>query len=391
MRTELRDRIKPAEARPGLDFSDNPIKNPSAAADKNPANKVSFKDLISNSNDESSRQRAAQKNGDGLRRAKTDEEFAKMMSDQLNKDNIRKPQNNLDKDSFLKLFITQMQNQDPLNPDDSAEMAAQLAQFNGLEQMMNVNKNLEKMQNDQALTRGISLLPFVGKEVKLGNGKIRVEGGNVTKAVISLKQEVPKATLEVRDSAGVLVSTKDMGSLKRGEEMISWDGRGLDGSKVSDGSYTLQVTGKDLNDQDIPVDVYSIVKVKGIDFKESGGLFETDIGRIGIGEVISVGTEGILNQPTALQKPRDLQSEANKMALENPVGVKPPGDSVTVEKVSPSGALETMPPVAQGDASDDSMMQKTKGVIEGSKPAQQPQQPQQARQSPQIQQIAPKA
>jgi hypothetical protein len=52
------------------------------------------------------------------------------------------------------------------------------------------------------------------------------------------------------------------------------------------------------------VDVFSIVKVNGIDFKESGGLFETDVGRVGIGEVISVGTEGVLTQQAAaLQQP----------------------------------------------------------------------------------------
>jgi len=50
------------------------------------------------------RKRAAQKNGDGLQAAKTDAEFAKAMADKLNKENLRKPQNELDKDAFLKLF-----------------------------------------------------------------------------------------------------------------------------------------------------------------------------------------------------------------------------------------------------------------------------------------------
>ena len=54
---------------------------------------------------------------------------------------------------FLTLFTTQLKNQDPLKPDDAAQMAAQLAQFNGLEQMMNVNKNLEQMTSNDRKTK----------------------------------------------------------------------------------------------------------------------------------------------------------------------------------------------------------------------------------------------
>jgi flagellar basal-body rod modification protein FlgD len=295
MRSEIQSKIKPAEARPGLDISDAKIKNPLNAQDGGEkVNKVSFKDLIMNSNEETFRTREAQKNGDGIKGAKTDEEFAKMMSDSLNKQNLRKPQNNLDKDSFLKLFITQMQNQDPLNPDDSAEMAAQLAQFNGLEQMMNVNKNLEKMQNEQSVNRSITLLPFVGKEVKLSNGKVRIEGGESTKNLVQLKIDAPSVRMEIRDSSGLVVASKDLGSMKHGEHKVEWDGKNAKNEKLADGTYTMQLIGKDLNNQEIPIDVISIVKIKGIDFKEAGGLLETDVGKVRIEEIVSVGVEGAL-------------------------------------------------------------------------------------------------
>ena len=54
------------------------------------------------------------------------------------KDALNK-QNDLDKDAFLKLLVTQMQYQDPLNPSDSTEYMSQLAQFSSLEQMQNLN------------------------------------------------------------------------------------------------------------------------------------------------------------------------------------------------------------------------------------------------------------
>ena len=54
--------------------------------------------------------------------------------------------NVLNKDDFLNLLITQLQHQDPLNPTDSVEFTAQLAQFSSLEQLANVNDNLLELK-----------------------------------------------------------------------------------------------------------------------------------------------------------------------------------------------------------------------------------------------------
>lgn len=354
MRSEIQSKIKPAEARPGLDISEAQVKSPSKALDSGEkVNKVSFKDLILNSNDETFRQREAQKNGDGVKKAKTDEEFAKMMADNLNKENIRKPQNSLDKDAFLKLFITQMQNQDPLNPDDSAEMAAQLAQFNGLEQMMNVNKNLEKMQNEQSVNRSITLLPFVGKEVKLNNGKVRIEGNEHTNALVLLKQDAPSVRMEIRDPSGVVVASKELGFMKRGEQKIQWDGKNAKNEKLANGTYTMQLIGKDLNNQEIPIEVMSIVKIKGIDFKEAGGLFETDVGRVGIGEIVSVGVEGALEGKNDVLNGQKSETQVKKVQpdprLESAVDKQQPLNGVGTGAANQLGDKKEMVQISDND------------------------------------------
>lgn len=53
--------------------------------------------------------------------------------------------NALDKDAFLKLLVTQLANQNPLNPIEDKEFIAQLAQFSSLEQMQNLNKNVTEL------------------------------------------------------------------------------------------------------------------------------------------------------------------------------------------------------------------------------------------------------
>ena len=219
-----------------------------------------------------------------------------MMANKANASMSRKPSNELDKDAFLKLFITQVQNQDPLNPDNSSQMAAQLAQFNGLEQMMNVNKNLEKMQTDAAMSRAVNLVTFVGKDLKLDTGKLRWAGGKLTDSVFKLDGDAGSLKLEVRDSAGVVVSNENLGASTAGEHKLAWKGTDNAGRKVPDGVYTFSVIGKDASGEDVAAKITSTVKVSGVDLKDSGGAFYTDVGKVGINEVSSVGDTGFVGK-----------------------------------------------------------------------------------------------
>lgn len=72
----------------------------------------------------------------------------------------------LGKDAFLKILITQLQNQDPTSPMDDKEFIAQMAQFSSLEQMQNMTKAMEGLLASQQQTQMMSYTSFIGKEVK---------------------------------------------------------------------------------------------------------------------------------------------------------------------------------------------------------------------------------
>ena len=71
----------------------------------------------------------------------------------------------LGKDDFLKIFMAQLQHQDPLNPMEGTEFTAQLAQFSSLEQLYNVNQNLGSLKEVQEGTGKFESLNFIGKEI----------------------------------------------------------------------------------------------------------------------------------------------------------------------------------------------------------------------------------
>ncbi|TSI11405.1 flagellar hook assembly protein FlgD [Lysinibacillus sp. BW-2-10] len=74
--------------------------------------------------------------------------------------------NELGKDAFLQILITQLQNQDPTQPMDDKEFIAQMAQFSSLEQMQNMTTAMKNLLESQQQSQLMNYTTFVGKEVK---------------------------------------------------------------------------------------------------------------------------------------------------------------------------------------------------------------------------------
>lgn len=97
-------------------------------------------------------------------------------------------------DDFLKIFLTQLSFQDPLEPVDNREFLAQLAQFSAVEQMRQTNENIEGLLNVQASTQAIGLL---GRTVE-----VAATTGNVVGQVTTLNFQSGRPLLTVRLSDG---------------------------------------------------------------------------------------------------------------------------------------------------------------------------------------------
>jgi len=149
----------------------------------------------------------------------------------------RIPKKVLTKQDFIKLFITQLEYQDPMKPIDNNEMAMQLALFNQVDQLFNINDSLKNLMG---LAKEFNLgyvSSLIGKEVKVKGSTGWVENGKFLGGEFTLDKPVNKLDITIKDSSGKIIKQIELTDLQKGTHKIDWDATDKDGNKVPDGEY----------------------------------------------------------------------------------------------------------------------------------------------------------
>lgn len=153
--------------------------------------------------------------------------------------------NTLGKEAFMRLLVTQLQNQDPLNPMDDKEFTAQLAQFSSLEEMQNISKSIETLTSSQTSSNKTNAVGFIGKVVTAAGGYSKISGGNAGQLSYELAKDASSVDIKISDASGKLVRVLQRTDVASGANAINWDGRDSSGSRLPDGEYTFEVAAID--------------------------------------------------------------------------------------------------------------------------------------------------
>jgi flagellar basal-body rod modification protein FlgD len=154
----------------------------------------------------------------------------------------RIPKKVLDKEAFMQLFITQLQYQDPMKPIENHEMALQLAAFNQVDQLMNLNDKLSQMVDLYKANEYTLFANLVGKEVKIEGNTVRVENGKFLGAEFELSNPANTALVTIRNAQGKIIKTMALYNLPQGINRVDWDGTDDRGNPVPDGNYKISIT-----------------------------------------------------------------------------------------------------------------------------------------------------
>lgn len=146
-------------------------------------------------------------------------------------------------DRFLKLLVTQMQNQDPLNPMDNAEVTSQMAQINTVTGIQQVNETLKNMAEQFTAMQVLQGSSMVGHNVLVeGNALTRIDG--VASGAVELAGATDAVKLEILSPGGVVLETFNMGALPAGRHPFNWDASGYKGTGEPSFRVTASAGGK---------------------------------------------------------------------------------------------------------------------------------------------------
>ncbi len=146
----------------------------------------------------------------------------------------------LGKDAFLRLLVTQMENQNPLKPMDNTQFVSQMAQFSALEQTTNLANAFDKFENNFSSSMQLQAASLIGEKASVLSNEVDVIGGKGGTIGFSL----PKGALtyvKIYDSSGKVIDAEKLGWLQAGNHLYKWSATNSNGVKVPDGTYTFQI------------------------------------------------------------------------------------------------------------------------------------------------------
>ena len=141
-------------------------------------------------------------------------------------------------DRFLKLLVTQMQNQDPLNPMDNAQVTTQLAQLNTVTGIEQLNKTLGQMAASSAAQQSLQAAMLVGRDVLVAGNQLSFSGQPLRFGV-DLPQSIDGMTISISDSKGNVVESFQTGAQPQGATTFEWDGLDASGNVLAPGKYVV--------------------------------------------------------------------------------------------------------------------------------------------------------
>jgi flagellar basal-body rod modification protein FlgD len=215
----------------------------------------------------------------------------------------------LGKDDFLNLLITQLQHQDPLNPAESTEFTAQLAQFSSLEQLNNINDNLKNMALFQTAVTNSQAVSFIGKEITASGNTLQLKEGQTAECSFELTASAALAAISIYDADGGFVKTFETGPLPAGRQTAVWDGTDRNGNPVLPGIYRFEVQAVDADNQSLVVTPLISSVVTGVSLKNQTADLITELGTIAIADVIDV-SEAELQSDTLTS---EIETNSNEL------------------------------------------------------------------------------
>jgi flagellar basal-body rod modification protein FlgD len=193
-------------------------------------------------------------------------------------------------EAFLKLLVAQLQNQDPLNPQENHEFVAQLAQFSTLEQSVGINERLDQLALQNQGMQNSQIVGLVGKEATVKGDIVTLSGqGAIVPVSFTLDAAAEEATVVIRDAGGRNVRTIPVSARAAGTVTVMWNGQSDSGNPQPAGPYQVSVTAKDADGKSIVLTQQSKGRIDAVSFDRGFPVIHLESGVAApVGDLLSV-------------------------------------------------------------------------------------------------------
>lgn len=278
---------------------------------------VDFKSVMAESNRAETERLLEEKaaSADGVLRvgeSASDKEFRQQLEKITGKKQTA-AKNQLNRDDFLNLMVTQMRYQDPTKPMDNKEMATQLAQFNTVEQLESVNKNLQGMSSAQQASNAQYLTQYMGKMIEVQGNAFQIgTKGPLNDLTVKLPAAAGEVSVTIRNDANAVVRRLALGGQQAGPVAVKWDGKDDTGKELPAGKYTLSAEATTKDGKPLKAQTIVSAMVKGVTDIANGGKLETTAGPVAVNTIDAVRMPGedSAKQSKAPENPPVAQGEA---------------------------------------------------------------------------------
>ena len=200
----------------------------------------------------------------------------------------------LGKDAFLQLLVTQLKNQNPLEPQDNGAFVAQLAQFSSLEGINTLNDSVNAISSNFSSSQALQASSLVGRSIITQTNKALVDTSKSMTGSVAVTAATGNVSIKISDKDGNVVRTIDMGAQSAGSSDFIWDGKNENGEVAPAGTYTFAATTKNDKGESVAMATSLPATVTSVTLSKTGGEMLLNLaggmGSVKLSQIQTIGT-----------------------------------------------------------------------------------------------------
>jgi len=192
---------------------------------------------------------------------------------------------------FLALLTTQLANQDPLEPVDNKEFISQMSQFASVDSLQSLVTQFGELSNSLTSNQALQASALVGRSVLIPGSEGYLMDDGLMAGQLNLAQTTTNIRFEIKDQAGQVVRSIEVGTQEAGDIDFVWDGMDNNGERMPAGNYTIAAYGQiGGSTEQLPTSI--VARVQSVNLGNTDGQILvnlTGLGQIELGDIKEIG------------------------------------------------------------------------------------------------------